>query len=128
MAALSGCQRLGQQARPRIDLVLRNYTDSAQPLRLSLLREDGSRRQEALVLTEDYTVPAPGNDGPAGTVRETDAVPERTYLVRVLLKNGRFERFHAHYRPGGSTAGGIEIRVYRDETTSNLFVDFRSIP
>jgi hypothetical protein len=128
VAALSGCQRLGRQDRPRIGLVVRNYTDSAQPLGLSFLREDRDSHQNALVFREDYTVPAPGSDRPAGTIRRTDVVPERRYLVRVLLKNGRFERFHAHYRPDESTAEPLEIRIYRDETTADLYVDFRSLP
>ena len=56
-----------------------------------------------------------------------DVVPERRYLVRVLLKNGRFETFHAHYYPAESTTKAIEFGIYRDETTANLFVDFRGL-
>lgn len=129
IASLSGCQTRGSGQRPQIGLTLRNYTDQAQPLQLSLLREDKTTSGEATVLSKEYTVPAPETDGAsAGTLRKTDIVPERRYLVRVLLKNGNFERYHAHYYPAGSTAETIDIGIYRDETTEKLFVDFRSLP
>ena len=128
LTALSGCQSLGQGQRPQIDLEIRNYTDEPQPLKLELLREDEPTRSEALELYRDYTVPAPeDSETPAGTVRRQDVAPERQYLVRVLLKNGRFERRHAHYYPDGSTTEPIEFRIYRDETTANLFLDFRGL-
>ena len=128
LTALSGCQRNGQGDPPQISLILRNYTDIPQPLKLELLREDQRTHSEASVLNQDYTVPAPEDtDESAGTIRDPDVVPERPYLVRVLLKNGRFERFHAHYYPAKSTTGAIEFGIYRDKTTENLFVDFRSL-
>ena len=128
LAALSGCQGLSQGQRPQIDLETRNYTDEPQPLKLELLRQDKPTRSDALVLNKDYTVPAPDDsDTPAGTTRMSDIAPERRYLVRVLLKNGRFETFHAHYYPAESTTKAIEFGIYRDETTANLFVDFRGL-
>jgi hypothetical protein len=83
-------------------------------------------------LEEPFDLPArlrspEDTDESAGTIRETDVVPERPYLVRVLLKNGRFERFHAHYYPVESNTEAIEFGIYRVETTANLFVDFRSL-
>ncbi|WP_049906365.1 hypothetical protein [Halorubrum tebenquichense] len=128
ITALSGCQGLGQGQRPRIDLEIRNYTDEPQPLKLELLREDEPTRSEALVLDREYTVPASdGSDDSAGTTRTSDVVPERRYLVRVLLKNGRFETFHAHYYPAESNTKAIDFGIYRDETTENPFVDFRGL-
>ncbi|WP_265108231.1 hypothetical protein [Halosolutus halophilus] len=128
LTALSGCQSIGQGEQSQISLTLRNYTDNPQPLKLELLREDERTHSEATVLNRDYTVPAPEDtDDSAGAIHESDVVPERQYLVRVLLKNGRFERFHAHYYPAESNTEAIEFGIYRDETTANLFVDFRSL-
>jgi len=127
IGAIAGCQGVNLGESPQIGLILRNYTDKEQPLRLKLLHEDKSELDEASVLKTNYTVPAPGEGDSAGTIRETDVVPERRYIIRVLLKNGRFERFHSHYYPDGSTNDDIVIRIYRDETTENLFVDFRSV-
>lgn len=128
LAVLSGCQRIGLGQRSQIDLTLRNYTDQPQPLKLELLREDKKTHSEAAVFNREYTVPAPETaDESAGTIRNPDIVPERQYLVRVLLKNRRFERFHAHYYPAESTTEAIEFGIYRDETTAELFVDFRGL-
>ncbi|WP_157746024.1 hypothetical protein [Halorubrum trapanicum] len=128
IGAIAGCQSVNLGDPREIDLTLRNYTDKEQPLRLELLREDKTELGEASVLDTEYTVPAPGEgDDSAGTIRETDVVPERRYIVRVLLKNGRHEQFHSHYYPDGSTDDEIDISIYRDETTENLFVDFRAI-
>lgn len=129
IGTIAGCQSLGIGQSSKIGLTLRNYTDTEQPLRLELLREDKTEAAAATVLDTEYNVPAPrGDNGSAGTIRETDVVPSRRYLVQVLLKNGRYDRFHAHYYPNSSTGRGIDISIYRDETTRNLFVDFGALP
>jgi hypothetical protein len=128
IGAIAGCQSVNLGESRKIGLTLRNYTDKEQPLQIELLREDKNEMSEASVLDTEYTVPAPGGSNEsAGTIRETDLVPERRYIVRVLLKNGRNEQFHSHYYPDGSTGDEIDISIYRDETTQNLFVDFRAL-
>lgn len=127
IGAIAGCQRFDPGSSPEIGLRLDNYTDTEQHLKLELRREDRDESGGGAVLATEYAVPAPEGDDSAGTVRERNLVPERRYLVRVSLKNGRFERFHAHYYPDESTSREIDIGIYRDETTQNLFVDFRSL-
>lgn len=97
-------------------------------MQLELMRTDKPTSEGAMALNKEYRVPAPEDGSSAGTIRGTDIAPERKYLVRVLLKNGRFERFHAHYYPDESETGIIDISIYRDEATKNLFVDFRVLP
>ena len=128
MTALAGCQTLAFGERTQIDLQLANYTDREQRLKLSLLPEDGDGSDKPTVDSKEYTVPAPESPSDAaGGIRKNDIAPERRYLVRVELRNGRFETFHTHYHPNGSTDEEIFIRIYRDETTENLFVDFRGV-
>lgn len=126
--SLAGCQGRIFGDPADLGLTLRNYTDTAQPLQLELLREDKNQSAEATALRKEYTVPAPepGGDS-AGTIRKSGIVPKRQYLVRVVLQNGRFERFHAHYYPDESTAEAIDVSIYRDESTDTLFVDFRTL-
>lgn len=128
ITTLSGCQRLASGEQSHIDLDIANYTDRAQPLKLTLLREDETGSDDPVVLDKQYTVPPPANDSKsAGTIRKSDVAPKKRYLVRVLLKYGGFERSHAHYYPSESPENRIDLMIRRDDTTDDLFVDYRSL-
>lgn len=128
ITAFAGCQALDSEEQSQLDLELANYTNQDQRLKLSLLPEDGNGSEEPVLDGKVYTVPAPESDNDtAGTLRETDIAPERRYLVRVQLRNGRLKRFHTHYHPSGSTDEEIFIGIRRDDTSESLFVDFRSV-
>ena len=127
LAALAGCRGLGLGNRPQLGLTLRNYTDTGQPLQLTLLGATDDTHEGAVVLEEEFTVPAPEGGDAAGTIRRSDVVPARRYLVRVLLRNGPFDRFHAHYYPEDSTPAAIDLAIRRTEPAGKLSVDFRGL-
>jgi hypothetical protein len=128
MTAFAGCQTLSSGEQSQLDLALANYTTQEQQLRITILPEGGNGSEEPVMDDREYTVPAPESDSDAaGTVRESDIAPESRYLVRVQLRNGRFERFHTHYRPSVSSDEEIFIGIRRDDSSEYLFVDFRSV-
>jgi hypothetical protein len=47
----------------------------------------------------------------------------RRYLFRVNLREVRASEFTYHYYPGETTGNSMNIRVYRDEDTDELYVD-----
>ena len=128
ITAFSGCQTLGLGERSKIDLQLANYTERDQRLKLSLIPEGGDGSDEPAIDSKEYTAPAPESPSDAaGGIRKNNIATERRYLVHVEPRNGRFEAFHTHYNPAATTDDEIFIRIYRDEKTENLFVDFRGI-
>lgn len=123
---LGGCQALIHEERPRLDIKVGNYTERAQPVKLTLLRENENDSEGPVVLSREYTVPAPETSSEsAGTIHKIDVVPRRRYLVRVQLKYGGFERSHANFYPSHSDEDVIDIRIRRDERTGDLFIDYR---
>lgn len=128
MTALAGCQSLRSKNQSEIDLVIANYTDRIQPMKLKLLRVDDSEAEDPVELNKEYTVPAPESDNEsAGSILKTDVAPKKQYLVRVQLKYGGLERSHAHYYPSESPEDRISLMIRRDENTGELFVDYRSL-
>lgn len=124
LAPLAGGTSGRRSDRPRLDLVLRNYTDERQPLQVEALRTDGSA-DEPTVLEREFEVP-PASDGEAaGTVRRSDALPSRQLLVRVRLTFGRGTWNDHHHVPAGGGDESIDIGVYRDEDTDVLHSRFR---
>lgn len=124
MVPLAGCLTDFFGNRPDLGLTLRNYTSDPQPLQVEILRDDGSDINEARVLRREFEVPPPTGDETAGAVRNDDIVPHGRYLVRVRLKFGGGEWDHHHFVPGRSGPAEIDIRVYRDEVTGELYTRF----
>lgn len=119
LVPLSGCVGESLSSRPRLDLVLRNYTDERQPLQIEVFGADGSA-----LLDGDFEIPPPGDGNTAGTLRRTNVVPARRLLIRVRLKFGRGTWNHHHHVPDADGAEAIDIRVYRDEETGALYSRF----
>jgi len=128
VSSLAGCVDLGSSTH-MVDLNLANYTTERQPLRIEILREDADEYDAGLVLGRKFTIPAPKAGEPAGTVRKSDLVERRPYLVRTLLKYGRGQRDEYHFYPGENAtdpeASYIDIRVYQDDDTNELYTRFR---
>lgn len=128
VVSLSGCADLFSSTGPKIDLVLANYTDETQPMKVEILRTDRDDQGDALVFAREFEPPPPPEDESAGVVRESDVVQRRRYLVRVLPKFGRGQWHHHHFYPGGDTtdpdSDEIFVALYRDEETENLYFRF----
>lgn len=127
-ASAAGCADPVNGNRPKIDLELFNYTADEQPLIVEVLRVDTDEYSEARVLNQEFSVPPPREGESAGVLRESDVVPRRRYLLRVLPKYGRGEWYTHHFYPGESTSDPdserFDIRIYRDEETEALYVRF----
>lgn len=123
LSSLSGCLDALSPDPRMADLHLYNYTDTPQALKLEILDGD---RTDGLVFARDFEVPPPQGETPAGRIRRPDVVRSRQYVVRVLLKNGRGQWRHHHFFPDSGTDDGsvVDVRVYRDRTTGELYVRF----
>ncbi|WP_327052852.1 hypothetical protein [Halomicrococcus gelatinilyticus] len=127
VSSLAGCMELGTSTHT-VDLNLYNYTAERQPLKIEILREDTDEHGAGLVLGRKFTIPAPKAGDSASTIRKSNLVERRPYLVRTLLKNGRSQWDHHHFYPGENAtdpeASYIDIRVYQDDDTNELYTRF----
>lgn len=125
---LAGCQAPLASETPRIDLELRNYTDTEQPVRFRVLRTDREQYANAEVFSRQFEVPAPDAGESAGTLVERDIVERRAYILRVQPKFGNGQWYLHHFYPRESTSdgdgGSFDIRLYREEESGDVYPRF----
>lgn len=123
---LTGCLNGLTGKGEEVHLILRNYTSQPQLLQVELLKPEGNNETDAEVMRREFEVPPPAGDEPAGVTRKPDVAPHGRYLVRVLLKSGRGDWDHYHFVPSTSEAGQIDIGIYRDDASGDLYTRFLS--
>lgn len=107
MAGLAGCGAF-TSSRPKMNLVVANYRETAVDVVVELLRPDVEEQSEARVYRERAEIPQMA--GEEDVWRRVDVAPSRRYRVELAVRDPETS-YHYHYQPSCSRGSVDDIGV-----------------
>lgn len=106
-AAVAGCTT-GSENTPELDVLVRNYSSETFELAVDVFEETGDSWDEALVLSDEYTLEA-GTETEPTRVEQIGVLPSRPYIVRTAI--GGYHHPDFHFYPACAGESGHD-RLY----------------
>lgn len=127
-AAAAGCSGV-LSGDTKLTVILLNFGSSRHFLDLEMLRADADERSDAVVLHDEFELPAPDEGAAAHEHREPDLLASEKYLVRAHLRGNESVRNRYTFYPdcdgGDESPEELYVEIHRYESDDEPYIRFQ---